>query len=128
MQEEHKPFICVKQGWSMKIVPRGAAGWRSFGMWMMGFGIVLAIFTVTTPRLEDRDFQAGAVVAFLSATAIWAVAMIRWMLRRSEIVDLNELMEIKRQNDHRGPTAVAANTDRARQRCAVCASSPGLMP
>ncbi|RYD46387.1 MAG: hypothetical protein EOP60_19130 [Sphingomonadales bacterium] len=67
----------------------------------MGFGIVLVIFVATMPGFKDRDLRAGAIVAFLAATAIWAVAMIRWMLRRSEIVDLNELMEIKRQNDRR---------------------------
>lgn len=101
MRDEDKPFVCYKQGWSIKIVPRGAAGWRAFGLWMAVLTILLAAFLFAMARLDDTRAQIAAIVSFVIATLIWAVAMIRWMKARSEVIDLAELLDLKRQNDGR---------------------------
>lgn len=100
MRDEDKPFICYRQGrWRMKIVPRNAAGWRAFTLWMIGFFIIAGLFIF----LMSRDLTTGGVIAalivYLTGTAIWAVTMIRWMKARSEIVDLDDLLALKRDRD-----------------------------
>ena len=101
MRDEDKPFVCYKQGWNMKIVPRGAAGWRAFGLWMASLGLMVAVFLAAMEALREPAMQTTAAVAFVVIVLIWAVAMIRWMMARSEIVDLNELMKLKRESESR---------------------------
>lgn len=101
MREKDKPFICYKWGWSMKIVPRNAAGWRMFGLWMVSLVPLVVAFTAAMATELGPQAEIVIVIAFLAATAVWAVAMIRWMLARSEIVRLDELLELKRERDRR---------------------------
>ena len=101
MRDEDKPFVCYRQGLSIKIVPRGAAGWRAFGLWMSALIILLAAFLSAMAGFDDTRAQIAAIISFVVATLVWAVAMIRWMMARSEVVDLAELLELKRQNDGR---------------------------
>ena len=83
----------------MKIVPRGAAGWRAFALWMAAFGVILAGFFAVMAAIPEPAGQTAVVIVFLAATLVWTIAMIRWMLARSEVVDLRELLEIKRQRE-----------------------------
>lgn len=103
MRDEDKPFVCYKQGLSMKIVPRGGAGWRAFGLWMGAFMLMLVAFLTAMPWVQGSTGQMAATGIFLAVTAQWAVAMIRWMLARSEIIDLRELTELKRERDAARP-------------------------
>jgi hypothetical protein len=49
---------------------------------------------------NPSDGQAAIYLAvYLAFMAIWAIAMIRWTKARSEIVDLDELMRIKREQE-----------------------------
>jgi hypothetical protein len=104
MRDEDKPFICYKQGWSMKIVPRNAAGWRAFGLWMASLIPMIAVFAAAMATDPGETLEIVFVVAFLALTGAWVFAMIRWMLARSEIVDLAELMELKRRKDGSTPS------------------------
>lgn len=99
MRDDEKHFICYRQGWSMKIVPRNAAGWRAFGLWMAGFGLMLAAFLASLAAMREESALIAATVGFVALTLIWTVAMLRWMMARSEVVDLKELLEIKRERD-----------------------------
>jgi uncharacterized membrane protein len=105
MREEDKPFICYRQGkWGMKIVPRGGAGWRLMAYWTGLFLAILGLFILASTVMEangksDNQIALLIVPPFLVATLIWTVAMIRWMYVRSEIIDMEELIAIKRARD-----------------------------
>jgi uncharacterized membrane protein len=104
MRDEDKPFICYKQGWNIKISPRNAAGWRAFGLWLLPFFAATAVFVAVVAAMDEKGVSAttinlALVLPFILGTIIWAIAMIRWMMARSEIVDVNGLLEMKREQD-----------------------------
>ena len=99
MRDEDKPFVCYKQGWSMKIVPRNAAGWRAFWLWILLLVPLIGIFIATLATEPGETLELVFVALFLALTGIWVFAMIRWMLARSEVVDLAKLMELKRREE-----------------------------
>lgn len=94
---EEKPFICYqsgKSGWAIKIVPRNAQGWLYFGLWML-------VFIIMTAALMLVPENPWAVGAYLVVTLIWAMAMTLWMKARSEIVNTDELLALKKELDAR---------------------------
>lgn len=101
MRDEDKPFICYKQGrWGMKIVPRNGEGWRALGLWMA----VLALLTIghialVASKPDNAVFVGWATFGFIVIVGVWAIAMIRWMLARAEVINLDELLELKRERD-----------------------------
>lgn len=104
MRDEDKPFVCYKQGWNIKITPRNAEGWRLFAIWMVPFFAATGVFAWISFQAEKLGWSEASILllaclGFLPATLIWAVAMIRWMMERSEIIDVNGLIEIKREQD-----------------------------
>ena len=104
MRDEDKPFICYKQGWNMKIIPRNREGWRLFALLMLPFFAMTGLFVWFSFQAErygwsDNSIALFAVLGFLPMTLLWTVALIRWMLARSEIIDVNGLLEIKRAQD-----------------------------
>lgn len=102
MRDEDKPFICYKQGWNIKIMPRNAAGWRAFGYWMAALLAPTMLLVIIAFRLDDSPKESivlWATIPMLLLTGGIAIAMIRWMKARSEIVDVDGLMEIKRTMD-----------------------------
>lgn len=101
MREADKPFVCYRQGWAMKIVPRNAAGWRAFGLWMASLLPLIGLFVAGMALEPGPRTQIGIVAVFLAASGLWAFAMIRWMLARSEIVQIDELLQLKRERDER---------------------------
>lgn len=102
MRDEDKPFVCYRLGWRMKIMPRGGAGWRAFAGWMAILAVLTGLFALGMATLPPGLGQGAAVIAYLGVSLIWAIAMIRWMLARSEIVDLKEMLELKRRNEAGG--------------------------
>lgn len=99
MAEQEKPFICYKQGWNMQIVPRGRTGWTYFALWMSSLIPLVLGFTALLSTEPTGAWEIAVVVGFLLLVTIWAIAMIVWMKNRSEVVDMNELMKIKRELD-----------------------------
>ncbi len=101
MPEEEKPFLAVKNGWSMQITPRSAAGWRALGLWLVAAGLLTCAFVwVVSGAGDDRD-RSGALVAtalFVLAMTGWAAAMIRWMYARSEVIDVRKLADQQRRS------------------------------
>jgi hypothetical protein len=100
MRDEDKPFICYRSWkWGVKIVPRGAAGWKAMALWLLAAAPAVALFLAAMAK-EPSGGGAVAIVSVFALVMIgWAAAMIRWMLARSEIVDIQELMAIKRRQD-----------------------------
>ena len=104
MRDEDKPFICYKSKWSMKIVPRNAAGWRYMLYWMLPFFALVAGSIWLSPVLKTQAMDEQKIVpivapAFILLTTIWTVALIRWTKNRSEIIDMDALMALKRDLD-----------------------------
>ncbi|MEY4953244.1 MAG: hypothetical protein RL299_1668 [Pseudomonadota bacterium] len=99
MAESEKPFICYKAGLKMSIQPRNRAGWIYFTLWMTSLIPLILGFTALLSTEPTGAWEIAVVVGFLLLVTIWAIAMIVWMKNRSEVVDMNELMKIKRELD-----------------------------
>jgi hypothetical protein len=104
MRDEDKPFICYRQNrWMFQITPRNAAGWRSFGLWMLPFLAATAGYLALVAALETKGVSKSAidlmVIPFIIATAIWAIFMIRWMLARSQIIDANAVAKFQQEQE-----------------------------
>jgi hypothetical protein len=104
MRDEDKPFICYKSKWSMKVVPRNAAGWRYLLYWMLPFFAAMAGSIWVSAALAANGVDEPRIVAivapvFLILTTIWTIALIRWTKNRSEIIDIDELAALKRDLD-----------------------------
>ena len=99
MAEEDKPFICVKSGWSMQIKPRNGQGWRLFGLWMSALLPLCGFYMWSLSGKPSASRIAIATLLYVLAMTGWAFAMIRWMMARSEMVDMKELLKLKRELD-----------------------------
>ncbi|MFO1255523.1 MAG: hypothetical protein U1E37_07615 [Sphingomonadaceae bacterium] len=101
MAESDKPFICYKSGWSMKIVPRNKAGWIALAWWMLS----LVPLTGGFIWLLADEPTAGKAAAYTAAYTLvmlgWAIGMIVWTKNRSEVVDMEELLKLRRELDAR---------------------------
>lgn len=97
MADEDKPFICYKSGWNLKLMPRYAAGWWALVLWLLAFAPPTAGFAWLMNRQPGEAQAAAWVVAYVLVAIAWAAAMIRWMYLRSEVVDLDELLKLKRR-------------------------------
>ena len=104
MRDEDKPFTCYKQGWNIKITPRNGAGWKALGIWMLGLLLPTFAFIPLAVHFDDTPQEhivLWALAPMLLLTALISIAMIRWMMARSEIIDVNGLIEIKREQDRK---------------------------
>jgi hypothetical protein len=100
MRDEEKPFICYKTGrWSFKIEPRNAEGWRATALWLAGLIPIGGSSMWITANRPTGILLWLYIGLFTVAMLLWAVGMIRWMKARSEIVDIDELLQIKRERD-----------------------------
>ena len=88
MRGEDKPFVCVRNGWNIKISPRNASGWLAFGLWMAAFFAMTGLFTWAMASEEKPVLHATYTGIFIVAAIVHAVVMIRWMMARSEVIDL----------------------------------------
>lgn len=104
MRDEDKPFVYYKTGSGFKISPRNAAGWRAFAVWMFAFFGATGIFVWVTVAADSSGWGDSKILLFLTlpfllVTAIWVFAMIRYMKARSEIVDMDSLLKLKRAQE-----------------------------
>ena len=96
---EEKMFTCVKSGMSFKISPNNAAGWRALALWLLGYLTVLALFLLSIASVRGNTTHVAFTALFIFSMIIWAVTMIRWMMARSEMIDVKELLALKRELD-----------------------------
>lgn len=88
MREEDMPFICVKRGWQMNIKPRNAEGWRQLAFWMLALVMITAPFIWAMSTHPRPALVAVFLLFYLGAVGTWTINMIRWMLARSQVIDL----------------------------------------
>ena len=104
MRDDEKPFVYYKSGSGVKISPRNAAGWRAFAVWMLALFCATGVFVWVTIIADEAGWDDSSVLLFLTlpfllVTGVWALAMFRYMKARSEIVDVDSLLQIKRDID-----------------------------
>ena len=100
MRDENRPFILYRSGpWSFKIVPRNGEGWRQTIIWMALMVPITGLFVwFATANPDGPIFYAGLAI-YLIATTAWAIGGTLWMRARAEVVDLEELLKLKRKAD-----------------------------
>lgn len=102
MRDEEKPYVAVRNGWMVQITPRNAAGWRGLGAWLLALMVMTGGFVAVVSTEPGETVVLAITVLFLLVTVGWCILMIRWMMARSEIVDMKDLEAIKRGNkNHR---------------------------
>ena len=101
MRDEDKPFVLYRHGWSTRIIPRNAAGWRGFSLWMLGLAALVATFIYALSLANSGLAIASIAGAYALGLIVWSVAMVRWMKARAEIVDIAELLKLKRAHGSR---------------------------
>jgi hypothetical protein len=101
MAEQEKPFICYRKGWSMQIVPRGRAGWTYFVLWMLSIAPLIGCFALLVSTEPTGAKEIAYTTGFVLIMFLWAIAMIVWMKNRSEVVDMDEMLKLKREADAR---------------------------
>lgn len=101
MAESNKPFICYKAGLKMSIQPRNRAGWIYTALWMLSMGPLIGGFALLMSTGPTGAKEIAYATGFVLIMSLWAIAMIVWMKNRSEVVDMNELLKLKREADAR---------------------------
>lgn len=100
MRDEDKPFVLYRKGpMNFTIVPRGARGWLQFSAWMALLVPMMIVFTVFAKANEGTPAFFVGLALFVGATLVWSLAMILWMRARAEVVDVNALLKLKREED-----------------------------
>mgnify|MGYP000473374805 CR=1 FL=1 len=104
MRDEEKPFVYYKSGSGVKISPRNAAGWRAFAVWMLALFCATGAFVWVSIVADEAGWNDRIILLFLTlpfllVTGVWALVMFRYMKARSEIVDVDSLLQIKRDID-----------------------------
>lgn len=105
MRDSEKPFVLYRRGpMNFHIVPRGIKGWVQFGIWMAMLAPPTIAFTFYAEAHEGTPQFWVGLALYLVATLIWAVAGIWWMKARAEVIDVEEMLRLKRkqQRQHRG--------------------------
>jgi hypothetical protein len=100
MRDEDKPFIYYQHGrWSFRIAPRNARGVRASILWVMALAPIVALFIWAMNTAPNSRIMGFYTAIYVAAMLAWSIAMLRWMKARSEIVNFEELMQIKRERD-----------------------------
>lgn len=69
------------------------------GLWALALLLLTSGFTAIVVSDPESTFVGWFTAGFLILAGIWSVAMIRWMLARSEVIDLDEMRQLKRDRD-----------------------------
>ena len=102
MHDREKPFILYRSGrGSFKIVPRNGEGWRQTIIWMALMVPLTGGFIWFASRHPEGTPHYIGLALYLAATMAWAIGGILWMRPRSEIVDLEELLALKREQERK---------------------------
>lgn len=92
MSRRQKPFVKYSRGpMNFIIIPRGAAGWTQFSLWIAVLVPHLVWFETHLPgRAREADLVV-AVLLFVVGLLGWLICGIWWMLARAEVVDVGVL-------------------------------------
>lgn len=102
MRDQDKPFVLYRRGpMNFTIVPRGISGWAQFGLWMaLLVPLVVWFDAYAASRGEGAPIDAGLAL-FLGAMLVWTVGGVWWMRARAEVVDVAEMLRLKREAERK---------------------------
>jgi len=99
MRDEDKPFVVYQSGpWNFKIVPRGRRGWRLFGVGMALQLAMTGLFVWFAVSYPEGPVHFAGLAVYLVALLASMFGGIMWMKARAEVVDVQELLKLKRDN------------------------------
>jgi hypothetical protein len=100
MREEDKPFVMYRRGYgSFSIAPRNGKGVRQTIIWLALLAPIMGGFIwFMTGQPQGTSAHIG-VALFVAAIAGWGIGGLLWMRARAEVVDLNELLKLKKERD-----------------------------
>jgi hypothetical protein len=102
MREQDKPFILTRYGWGgFNIEPRNARGWRLMLTWLALPLPLIGGFALFAEKQPESPAFAAVLAGFIIAMSVWAIGGIIWMRARSETVDVEELLKLKREADRK---------------------------
>jgi hypothetical protein len=102
MRDQEKPFILTRYRWGgFNIEPRNARGWRLMLTWLALPLPLIGGFALFTEKQPDSPAFAAVLAVFVLAMAIWAIGGIIWMRARAEVVDVQALLRLKREQEHK---------------------------
>lgn len=100
MSEPEKMFVAYRTGrGTISIVPRTAAGWRAFIVWMLMIAPMTALFAWFAGTEPEGATLWFGLTAYVALIILWAIGMVRWMLARSDRVDMDEFHAFKRHKE-----------------------------
>jgi hypothetical protein len=97
-----KDFIAYKGPGKLQITPQTPRGWRHFALWMVVILSPTVPFVLLSAQVDDTPDEHWALwgmipVFLVMGLLIWRMA--KWMLARSEIIDIADITEWKRDRD-----------------------------
>jgi hypothetical protein len=102
MRDEDKPFVIYRRGsLNFTIVPRGVKGWTQFAVWMVLLVPLLVWFTQYAETHESGLQFAIGMALFFAGMLVWTLGGIWWMRARAEVVDVEELLKLKREQERK---------------------------
>lgn len=100
MAEHDKPFILYRAGFGgFKIVPRNAQGWLEMVVWMLIAVPLFGLFIWFANSAPEGMRLYVGLGLYLAAMLAWGIGGMVWMRRRSEVIDFEELLALKRERD-----------------------------
>lgn len=102
MRDEDKPFVLYRRGpGNFTIMPRGRKGWMLTVLWVALLMPVVAAFGAYAEGHEGEPAFFIALGLFLAAMLVWTLAMVRWMKARAEVVDVGQMLALKREAERK---------------------------
>ncbi len=102
MREEDKPFVLYrKSAFNFTITPRGVKGWTQFAVWMALLVPLLVWFDGYSAAHAGGPGFAKGMALFIGGMLFWTVGGIWWMRARAEVVDLDAMLKLKREQDRK---------------------------
>ena len=103
MRDEDKPFVLYRSGrWNFKIVPRNGRGWRQMIIWMaMMVPLTAGLVWFASDKPQGATLYVGLAL-YLAATLAWGIGGTLWMRARAEVIDVEELLALKRETERSG--------------------------
>lgn len=103
MRDEDKPFILTRYGrWSFKIAPRNGEGWRQTLIWMALLAPITGGFVWFVSHNPEGTAFHIALALYVAAMAAWSAGGTMWMKARADVVDIDELLKLKREAERKG--------------------------
>lgn len=97
MRDEDKPFILYQSGhWNFRIVPRNGEGWRQIIIWIALMAPITGLFVWFAAQKPQGPMLYGGLAIYLIAMMAWGIGGTVWMRARAEVIDLEELLKLKR--------------------------------